>query len=149
MGDWETVNQVWGAVEGNLPSLGQLIVLRLFKDHPETKDYFPKFKSQSLAQLEKDEDVKAQGITVMKALGEIVKLRGNHSSKVKALAATHIHKHKVKPENFTLISQVIVAVLTEKYPGNMTAPVQQAFATVLCAVCTDLETEYKLANFQG
>lgn len=148
MGDWETVNQVWGAVEGDLPSLGLAVMLRLFKDHPDTKAYFSKFKSMSLSQLEKDEDLKAQGNTVLSALGDIVKTKGNHVSNVKALAATHIHKHKVAPENFTLVSKVIVAVLVDKYPGDMTGPVQQAFTNVLRIVCTDLEAEYKAANFQ-
>uniref|UniRef100_UPI00398E8ECF myoglobin n=1 Tax=Pristiophorus japonicus TaxID=55135 RepID=UPI00398E8ECF len=149
MTDWEKVNSVWPVAEKNLPALGQAILLRLFEEHSETKAFFPKFKDIPLEQLRNNEDVRAQGVTVLQALGNILKQKGSHASNVKQLADTHINTHKIPPKNFTLITNIAVKVLTEMYPGEMTGPMQDSFSKVFKIICSDLEKLYKDANFQG
>ncbi|XP_051899048.1 myoglobin [Pristis pectinata] len=149
MSDWDNVNKVWSSVEGNLPALGQAVLLRLFKEHAETKKHFPKFRDLSLDQLENNEDVRTHGNTVLQTVGKIVKKKGSHANELKALAETHIHKHKIPPHNFTLITNIMLTILTEKYPSSMTGPVKDSFSKVFQTICSDLEKLYKEANFQG
>ncbi|XP_072444556.1 myoglobin [Chiloscyllium punctatum] len=149
MSDWENVNTVWSAVEPNITTVGQNILLRLFKEHPDTKALFPKFKDIPLEQLGNNEDLRKHGTTVLRALGNIFRQKGNHSVNVKELADTHINKHKIPPYNFTLITNVASVVLTEMYPGEMTKPMQDSFSKVFKIICSDLEQLYKAANFQG
>ncbi|GCC38630.1 hypothetical protein chiPu_0017145 [Chiloscyllium punctatum] len=124
-------------------------VVRLFKEHPDTKALFPKFKDIPLEQLGNNEDLRKHGTTVLRALGNIFRQKGNHSVNVKELADTHINKHKIPPYNFTLITNVASVVLTEMYPGEMTKPMQDSFSKVFKIICSDLEQLYKAANFQG
>ncbi|XP_020371173.1 myoglobin [Rhincodon typus] len=149
MSDWENVNKVWPVVESNITAVGQKILLRLFEDHPDTKAVFPKFKEIPVEQLKNNEDLRKHGTIVLRALGNIFKQKGNHSVNVKELAETHIHKHKVPPQNFTFITNVALIILTEMYPSEMTKPMQDSFSKVFKIICSDLEQLYKAANFQG
>ncbi|XP_078093768.1 myoglobin [Mustelus asterias] len=149
MVDWEKVNSVWSAVESNLTAIGQNILLRLFEQYPESQNHFPKFKNKSLGELKDTADIKAQADTVLNALGNIVKKKGSHSEPVKALAATHITTHKIPPHYFTKITTIAVDVLSEMYPSEMNAQVQAAFSGAFKIICSDIEKEYKAANFQG
>ncbi|XP_067830822.1 myoglobin [Heptranchias perlo] len=149
MSDWDNVNKVWPAVEKDMPNVGATILLRLFKEHAETQSLFPKFKNMSLEQLMNCEDVRKQGAVVLRALGNMVKKKGNHASNVKELADTHINKHKIPPQNFTLITDIAVNVLTEIYPSEMTAQARESFSKVFAIICADIEKLYKEANFQG
>nr|P02206.2 RecName: Full=Myoglobin [Heterodontus portusjacksoni] len=149
MTEWEHVNKVWAVVEPDIPAVGLAILLRLFKEHKETKDLFPKFKEIPVQQLGNNEDLRKHGVTVLRALGNILKQKGKHSTNVKELADTHINKHKIPPKNFVLITNIAVKVLTEMYPSDMTGPMQESFSKVFTVICSDLETLYKEANFQG
>ncbi|XP_041033956.1 myoglobin [Carcharodon carcharias] len=149
MSDWENVIKVWTVVEPNITGIGQTILLRLFEEHAETKALFPKFKDIPLEQLGNNEDLRKHANTVFRALGNILKQKGNHGANVKELADTHINKHKIPPKNFTLITNVAVKVLTEMYPRDMTGPMQDTFSRVFKIICSDLEKLYKDANFQG
>ncbi|XP_072348173.1 myoglobin [Scyliorhinus torazame] len=149
MGDWDNVNVVWAKVEPNITAIGQAILLRLFQEHKETKAHFPKFKDIAVEQLGNNEDVSKHGTIVLRALGNILKQKGSHGANVKELADSHINKHKIPPQNFTLITNIAVKVLTEMYPGDMTGQMQDSFSKVFKIICTDLENLYKEANFQG
>nr|P14397.2 RecName: Full=Myoglobin [Galeorhinus galeus] len=149
MADWDKVNSVWSAMEANITAVGQNILLRLFEQYPESQSYFPKLKNKSLGELKDTADIKAQADTVLKALGNIVKKKGNHSQPVKALAATHITTHKIPPHYFTKITTIAVGVLSEMYPSEMNAQAQEAFSGAFKSICSDIEKEYKAANFQG
>ncbi|NP_001279309.1 myoglobin [Callorhinchus milii] len=149
MCDWDLINKVWAKVEEDLAGNGQTVLLRLFEEHPETKAHFPKFKDIPLGQLTSNADVKTHGNTVFKALGDVVKQKGKHASNLQALATTHINKHKIPPQNFTLITNVILKVFAEKFPGEMTAPAQEAFSKAFKAICSELEDLYKKGGFQS
>ncbi|KAG7233829.1 hypothetical protein INR49_006532, partial [Caranx melampygus] len=85
--------------------------------------------------------VSAHGATVLKKLGELLKAKGNHATILKPLADSHANKHKIKINNFKLISEVIIKVMAEK--AGMDSAGQQAMRNVLAVVVADLEANYK------
>ncbi|XP_059809782.1 myoglobin [Hypanus sabinus] len=149
MANWDEINKVWAGVEGDLPSLGQIVLYRLFKEYPNTQKLFPKFKDLTLDQVENNDAVRNHGNTVLQAVGKMLKKKGDHASEVKAMAETHIHKHKIPPANFTLITGVMLSVLSEKYPSQMTTTAKESFSKAFQIICSDLDKLYKEANFQG
>ncbi|XP_062918714.1 myoglobin [Mobula hypostoma] len=149
MVDWDAINKVWAGAEGDLPGLGQVVLYRLFKEHPGAQKHFPKFKDLTLDQVEKSDAVRNHGNTVLQAVGKMLKKKGDHAAEVKAMAETHIHKHKIPPANFPLITGIMLTVLAEKFPSQMTGPVKDSFAKAFHTICADLDKLYKEANFQG
>lgn len=149
MVDWVKVNSVWSTVEPNLTAVGQNVLLRLFEQHPDAQSHFPKFKNKSLSELKDSAILKTQADTVLQALGNILKKKGDHSAPVKAITTTHINTHKIPPHYFTKITTIAIGVLSEMYPGEMNAQAQAAFTAAFKTICSDIEKEYKAANFQG
>uniref|UniRef100_A0A7N9CCG0 Myoglobin n=1 Tax=Macaca fascicularis TaxID=9541 RepID=A0A7N9CCG0_MACFA len=117
-GEWQLVLNVWGKVEADIPSHGQEVLIRLFKGHPETLEKFDKFKHlKSEDEMKASEDLKKHGVTVLTALGGILKKKGHHEAEIKPLAQSHATKHKIPVKYLELISESIIQVLQSKHPG--------------------------------
>uniref|UniRef100_A0A8C0MLJ4 Nitrite reductase MB n=2 Tax=Canis lupus familiaris TaxID=9615 RepID=A0A8C0MLJ4_CANLF len=95
-GEWQLVLNIWGKVETDLAGHGQEVLIRLFKNHPETLDKFDKFKHlKTEDEMKGSEDLKKHGNTVLTALGGILKKKGHHEAELKPLAQSHATKHKI------------------------------------------------------
>ncbi|XP_044535064.1 myoglobin [Gracilinanus agilis] len=95
-GEWQLVLNAWGKVEADIPGHGQEVLIRLFKGHPETLEKFDKFKHlKSEDEMKASEDLKKHGATVLTALGNILKKKGQHEAELKPLAQSHATKHKI------------------------------------------------------
>nr|QJC64259.1 ancestral myo/hemoglobin [synthetic construct] len=142
--DKEAIRDVWGKVYANAEENGTTVLVRMFTEHPETKQYFSHFKDISTAEdMKGSPQVKAHGKRVMSALGDVVQHLDNLSSVLKPLAEKHANKHKVDPHNFKLLSDVILAVLAEKFGGDFTPEARAAWEKLLSVICTHLESAYK------
>ncbi|XP_039621591.1 myoglobin-like [Polypterus senegalus] len=141
-GEWGLVLKAWGNVESDPAGVGQAVLLRLFHDHKETQNHFPKFKNLSAAELQSSGDVRTHGQVVVNKLTELLKKKGNHADILKPLAESHSKKHKIPVQNFELISEVIVKVMSEKMP-DFGADGQAALRKALKVVVTDLGNLYE------
>ncbi|XP_072318953.1 myoglobin [Eucyclogobius newberryi] len=147
MADFDNILKYWGPVEADYSGVGNLVLTRLFTEHPETQKLFPRFVTIPQSDLSSNAAVSAHGATVLKKLGELLKARGNHDSIIKPLAKTHANKHKIALHNFKLITEVIVKVMEEK--AGMDPAGQQALRNVMAAVTADIDANYKELGFTG
>ncbi|XP_026214608.1 myoglobin [Anabas testudineus] len=147
MADFELVLKHWGPVEADYSTHGNLVLTRLFIEHPETQKLFPKFVGIPQSDLAGNAAVSAHGATVLKKLGELLKAKGNHESILKPLANSHATKHKIAINNFKLITEVIVKVMEEK--AGLDPAGQKALRNVMALVIADLEANYKELGFTG
>ncbi|XP_028261854.1 myoglobin [Parambassis ranga] len=147
MADFDLVLKHWGPVEADYTGIGGLVLTRLFTEHPETQQLFPRFCNIAQADLAGNADVSAHGAVVLKKLGELLKAKGNHAAILKPLAVTHANKHKISIHNFKLISEIVVKVMAEK--AGLDPAGQQALRKVMAVVISDIEANYKELGFSG
>ncbi|XP_062931281.1 myoglobin [Cynocephalus volans] len=149
-GEWQLVLNVWKKVEADIPGHGQEVLIRLFKNHPETLEKFDKFKHlKSEDEMRASEDVKKHGNTVLTALGGILKKKGHHEAEIKPLAQSHATKHKVPVKYLEFISGAIIDVLKSKHPGDFGPDAQGAMGKALEMFRNDIAAKYKELGFQG
>nr|AGG38018.1 myoglobin [Siganus canaliculatus] len=147
MADFDMVLKHWGPVEADYNGHGGLVLTRLFTEHPETQDLFPKFVGIGKSDLAGNAAVSAHGATVLKKLGELLKAKGNHAALLKPMANSHANKHKIPIGNFKLIVEVIPKVMEEK--AGLDAAGQQALRSVMAVVIADIDATYKELGFTG
>ncbi|XP_075946245.1 myoglobin [Anarhichas minor] len=141
MADFDTVLKCWGPVEADYNVYGNLVLTRLFIEHPHTQKLFPKFADMPQGDLPGDARVSAIGASVLKNLGEMLRAKGNHAAIIKPLAHIHGVQFKVPLSNFKLIAVVLNKILEEKV--GLDADGQQALTRVMAVVIADMEVEYK------
>ncbi|XP_008413273.2 LOW QUALITY PROTEIN: myoglobin [Poecilia reticulata] len=147
MADFDMVLKHWGPVEEDYNTHGNLVLTRLFQEHPETQKLFPKFAGIAKGDLASNAAVSAHGATVLKKLGELLKAKGNHAAILKPLANTHATKHKIPINNFRLITEVIAEIMGER--AGLDAAGKQALRNVMAVVIADIDTTYKELGFSG
>ncbi|NXX82102.1 MYG protein, partial [Urocolius indicus] len=148
--EWQKVLAIWGKVESDIAGHGHEILMRLFKDHPETLDRFEKFKGlKTPDEMKASEQLKNHGATVLTQLGKILKQKGNHEAELKPLAQTHATKHKIPVKYLEFISEVIIKVLAEKHAADFGADSQAAMKKALELFRNDMASKYKEFGFQG
>ncbi|KAK1155336.1 myoglobin [Acipenser oxyrinchus oxyrinchus] len=146
--EWSLVLKAWGPVESDVAGHGQAVLLRLFKDHPETLQLFPKFKSLQPGELASSADIKAHGNTVISKLGDLLKQKGGHAALLRPLGESHAKKHKIPLANFKLICDVIVTVLKEKY-SDFGPDSQAAMSKALDLIFGGMGPLYQEFGFAG
>ncbi|XP_076026513.1 myoglobin-like isoform X2 [Genypterus blacodes] len=145
MADYEAFLKYWGPLDKDPRGVGSLVLIRLFKEHPETQDLFPKHVGIPLADLEGNADLATHGEIVVKKLGELVKARGNHAAIIKPLATSHANQHKIPINNFRLLSEVIVKVMGEN--AGLDGPGQAALRKAMAVIIADINANYKELGF--
>ncbi|XP_039621592.1 myoglobin-like [Polypterus senegalus] len=140
-GDWDVVLKVWAKVESDPAGVGQAVLLRLFEDHRDAQEHFPKFKNLSRAELQNCPGVRTHGEAVVNRLTEVFKLRGGHAAIVKKMAGDHSKTLKIPLQYFELISEVIMKVMVEKIP-DLGPDVQAAVRKALKVFTNDISSFY-------
>nr|P02187.2 RecName: Full=Myoglobin [Loxodonta africana] len=149
-GEWELVLKTWGKVEADIPGHGEFVLVRLFTGHPETLEKFDKFKHlKTEGEMKASEDLKKQGVTVLTALGGILKKKGHHEAEIQPLAQSHATKHKIPIKYLEFISDAIIHVLQSKHPAEFGADAQAAMKKALELFRNDIAAKYKELGFQG
>ncbi|XP_008055969.1 myoglobin isoform X1 [Carlito syrichta] len=127
-----------------------MFAMGLFKGHPETLEKFDKFKNlKSEDEMKASEDLKKHGVTVLTALGGILKKKGQHEAEIKPLAQSHATKHKIPVKYLEFISEAIIQVLQSKHSGDFGADAQGAMKKALELFRNDMAAKYKELGFQG
>ncbi|CAK6953496.1 myoglobin [Scomber scombrus] len=147
MADFDAVLKFWGPVEADYDNIGNMVLTRLFAEHPDTQKLFPKFAGIGQGDMAGNAAISAHGATVLKKLGEVLKAKGNHASIVKPLANSHATKHKIAINNFKLITEIIVKVMQEK--AGLDAAGQTALRNVMGVFIADMDANYKELGFSG
>ncbi|XP_059195127.1 myoglobin [Centropristis striata] len=147
MADFDAVLKCWGPVEADYSGFGGLVLTRLFIEHPETQELFPRFANIAQADLAGTAAINAHGAIVLEKLGQLLKARGNHSDILKPLANTHAKKHKITLKNFKLITEVLAKIMADK--AGLDAAGQQALRNIMTTVTADIGAEYKVLGFDG
>ncbi|XP_054844985.1 myoglobin isoform X2 [Eublepharis macularius] len=122
----------------------------MFQRHPETLEHFDKFKHlKTLDEMKSSEELKKHGMTVLNALGRILKRKGQHEAELRPLAQTHATKHKIPIRYLEFISEVIVGVIADQYSADFGADSQAAMRKALEVFRNDMASKYKEFGFQG
>ncbi|XP_057699596.1 myoglobin [Corythoichthys intestinalis] len=145
MADFDTILKFWAPVEADYNTYGELVLIRLFTEHPETRELFPKFAGIAQTDLTGNPAISAHGVTVLKKLGDLLKAKGNHAAILKPLSKSHALKHKIALVNYKLITEVIAKVLEEK--AGLDSAGKQALNNVMDVVIADIATDYKELGF--
>ncbi|KAM9315138.1 myoglobin [Pholidichthys leucotaenia] len=147
MADFDSVLKCWGPVEADFNTYGGLVLTRLFKEHPETQAFFPRFANIPQGSLAGNAEVAAHGAVVLKKLGEFLKAKGSHETILKPLANSHANKHKIPIKNFHLIADVVIKIMAEK--AGLDAAGQQSLKVIFNIVIGDMEAQYNILGFKG
>ncbi|XP_038834916.1 myoglobin isoform X1 [Salvelinus namaycush] len=147
MANFDMVLTCWGPVEADYNKHGGLVLSRLFAEHPDTLQLFPKFAGIAAGDLSGNADVAAHGATVLKKLGELLKAKGDHAAILKPLATTHATKHRIALKNFVLITEIICKVMGEK--AGLDGAGQEALKQVMGVIIADIDVTYKELGFAG
>uniref|UniRef100_UPI000CCBD6ED Myoglobin n=1 Tax=Physeter macrocephalus TaxID=9755 RepID=UPI000CCBD6ED len=149
-GEWQLVLHVWAKVEADVAGHGQDTLIRLFKSHPEILEKFDGLKHlKTEAEMKASEDLKEHGVTLLTALGAILKKKGHHEAELKPLAQSHAAKHKIPIKHLEFFSEAIIHVLHSRHPGDFGADAQGAMNKALELFRTDIAAKYKELGYQG
>lgn len=134
----ELIQESWTKVYQNCEDVGVAILVRLFLNFPDSKQYFPKFQHMEEAdELETSTQLKRHARRVMTAINTLVENLHDEEKLVSVLqlvGKSHALKHKVEPVYFKFLNSVILEVLGEEYPDDITPEVGGAWTKLLASV---------------
>ncbi|XP_048215291.1 hemoglobin subunit beta-like [Perognathus longimembris pacificus] len=135
------VANVWSKV--NLEAHGGEALGRLLVVYPWTQRFFDAFGDLSTADaVMNNPKVKAHGKKVLTSLTDGVHHLDNLKGTYASLSELHCDKLHVDPENFRLLGNVLVVVLSRNLGKDFTPTVQAAFQKVMAGVATALAHKY-------
>uniref|UniRef100_A0A8D0H6S8 Myoglobin n=1 Tax=Sphenodon punctatus TaxID=8508 RepID=A0A8D0H6S8_SPHPU len=146
--EWQHVLNIWAKVEQDIPAHGQQYLRRGF--HQISPLLFDKFKQlKTVDEMRSSEELKNHGTTVLTALGNILKQKGQHEAQLKPLAQTHATKHKIPVKYLEFISEVIVKTIASRHSADFGDDSQAAMRKALELFRNDMASMYKEFGFQG
>ncbi|XP_022090945.1 cytoglobin-1-like [Acanthaster planci] len=83
-----SLEKSWKAVQRSLDTVGMNALIRLFKNTPETQDWFPLFKGKTEEQLRNDMSFEMHATALMGVFDEAVELLGDVDAVIKLLSKT-------------------------------------------------------------
>lgn len=138
---------IWKQLFADPEANGRAVVLRLFKDYPETKKYFKTFKNISTEEeMQKSAQIKRHGKAVMNRLNDLIENLENWDEAcdiMTHLAERHVHVHKVGVHNFRIIFNVILTILTETLGEGFKPEIREAWEKLFNIIYNYLENSYK------
>nr|AGT37212.1 hemoglobin beta chain [Ochotona collaris] len=135
------VTALWGKV--NVDKIGGETLGRLLVVYPWTQRFFETFGDLSSASaVMGNPKVKAHGKKVMNAFGEGLNHLDNLKGTFAKLSELHCDKLHVDPENFKLLGNVLVVVLSHHFGGEFSPQAQAAWQKVVSGVANALAHKY-------
>ncbi|XP_051005079.1 hemoglobin subunit beta-H0 [Acomys russatus] len=135
------ITSIWNKVD--LEKAGGETLGRLLIVYPWTQRFFDKFGNLSSAQaIMGNPRIRAHGKKVLTSLGLAVKNMDNLKEAFAPLSELHCDKLHVDPENFKLLGNVLVIVLSSYFGKEFTAEVQAAWQKLVAGVANALSHKY-------
>ncbi|KAM4845309.1 hemoglobin subunit beta-like [Thomomys bottae] len=135
------VASVWGKV--NVDGAGGEALGRLLVVYPWTQRFFDSFGDLSNADaVMNNPKVKEHGKKVLHSFSNGLQHLDNLKGTFASLSELHCDKLHVDPENFRLLGNVIVIVLSRHLGKDFTPEAQAAFQKVVAGVATALGHKY-------
>uniref|UniRef100_A0A8C0WSG5 Globin domain-containing protein n=1 Tax=Castor canadensis TaxID=51338 RepID=A0A8C0WSG5_CASCN len=127
----------------NIEEIGGEALARLLIVYPWTQRYFGSFGDLSSADaILHNPKVKAHGKKVLNSFSEGLKHLDNLKGTFSSLSELHCDKLHVDPENFKLLGNEIVIVLSRHFGKDFTIETQAAFQKVVAGVANALAHKY-------
>lgn len=134
----ELIQKSWTKVYQNCEDVGAATFVRFFLNFPDSKQYFPDVQHMEEAdELETSNKLKRHARRLMTAINTLVENLHDEQKLVSGLqlvGKSHALKHKVEPVYFKFLNSVILEVLAEKYPDDITPEVGGAWTNLLASV---------------
>ncbi|KAL1774685.1 beta-globin [Sigmodon hispidus] len=135
------VTGLWGKV--NHDAVGAEALGRLLIVYPWTQRFFTKFGDLSSASaVMNNAHVKTHGKKVINSFDDGMKHLDNLKGTFASLSELHCDKLHVDPENFRLLGNMIVIVMSEHLGKEFTPSAQAAFQKVVAGVASALAHKY-------
>ncbi|XP_060223743.1 hemoglobin subunit beta-H0 [Meriones unguiculatus] len=135
------ISGIWDKVDiekAGGETLGRLLIV-----YPWTQRFFDKFGNLSSATaIMGNPRIRAHGKKVLTSLDLAVKNMDNLKETFAHLSELHCDKLHVDPENFKLLGNVLVIVLSSYFAKEFTAEVQAAWQKLVAGVATALAHKY-------
>ncbi|XP_067088699.1 cytoglobin-1-like [Osmerus mordax] len=132
------VQESWSKVYQHCEDAGVAILVRLFQNYPDSKQYFPQFQHmQEAGELQTSALLRRHARRVMSAINTLVENIHNGDKMASVLllvGRSHALKHKVEPVYFKYLNSVILEVLGEEYPDYITPEVGGAWTKLLASI---------------
>ncbi|KAM4845310.1 hemoglobin subunit gamma-like [Thomomys bottae] len=135
------ITNIWGHV--NVEEIGGETLGRLLVVYPWTQRFFDKFGNLSSPDaIMGNPNVKAHGKKVLTSLGDAIKNLDDLKSTFAHLSELHCDKLHVDPENFKLLGNVLVVVLSKTLGKEFTPEAQAAYQKMVSGVASALVSKY-------
>ncbi|XP_053298814.1 cytoglobin-1 [Pleuronectes platessa] len=144
-GSWTKVYQNCDDAGVAIPTT--LLLHRLFVNFPLSKQFFSQFKHiEEPEELERSAQLRKHAHRVMTAINSLVESLDNADkmhSVLKLVGTAHAVRHKVEPEYFKILCDVILEVLGESFPEAVTPEVAAAWSKLMDAVYCGITAIYE------
>ncbi|XP_040613328.1 hemoglobin subunit beta-like [Mesocricetus auratus] len=135
------VTGLWGKVD--VPVIGAESLARMLIVYPWTQRFFEHFGDLSSASaVMSNAQVKAHGKKVIHSFADGLKHLDNLKGTFSTLSELHCDKLHVDPENFRLLGNMIIIVLSHHLGKEFTPCAQAAFQKVVAGVANALAHKY-------
>ncbi|XP_006870287.1 PREDICTED: hemoglobin subunit gamma-like [Chrysochloris asiatica] len=135
------ITSLWGKMDveqAGGEALGRLLVV-----YPWTQRFFDSFGNLSSASaIMGNPKVKAHGKKVLNSLGDAVKNLDNLKGTFAELSELHCDKLHVDPENFRLLGNVLMIVLSNHFGKEFTPQMQAAWQKLMTGMANALASKY-------
>nr|XP_025041156.1 hemoglobin subunit alpha-D-like isoform X1 [Pelodiscus sinensis] len=145
--DKKSIHHIWSKLFENPEENGKIIVIRLFKDYPETKAYFKSIPTEG--NLQEDPQIRYHGRRVMVALNQVIENLDNWKQACRILehvAEKHKNTHHVPAANFQSMFQVILSVCKELMGNEFSSEVSSAWEKLFRLLFEQINTSYANAS---
>ncbi|XP_052011952.1 hemoglobin subunit beta-H1 [Apodemus sylvaticus] len=135
------ITSIWNKVD--LEKIGGETLGRLLIVYPWTQRFFDKFGNlSSPLAIMGNPRIRAHGKKVLTSLGLAVKNMDNLKETFAPLSELHCDKLHVDPENFKLLGNMLVIVLSTHFTKEFTPDVQAAWQKLVTGVANALSHKY-------
>ncbi|XP_005342578.2 hemoglobin subunit epsilon [Ictidomys tridecemlineatus] len=135
------ISSLWGKL--NVEETGGEALGRVLVVYPWTQRFFDSFGNMSSpSAIMGNPRVKAHGKKVLTSFGEAIKNLDNLKGTFAKLSELHCDKLHVDPENFKLLGNVLVIVLSTHFGKEFTPEMQAAWQKLVSGVANALGHKY-------